>query len=529
MSTQRKLSLNERREMWATADTGERWQPATGKDRYATCPDRRTFLKGGALLFGGLAMSWPLQQFMARRAYAASTPIDGPYGTPVPTADNATGLNLIKLPPGFEYWSLGWTGDPLGDGYFTPRMHDGMAVVKTLPDTGQMILCRNHEVNQNSPPFAAGAIQYGNGGGGNVNLVWNSLTQSVDDSWASLSGTVRNCAGGVTPWKSWLSCEETNAFTSVQHGYCFDVHASGTGAANSRPLFEMGRFSHEALAVDPGTGIVYETEDGPTFDDLGDTGSGFYRFLPNVNGQLHKGGTLQMLAIKGQPQKDLLFAVCGDKWDVTWVTIPNPNPNVEGGETTVFQQGFVDGEAGEKGASFRRLEGCWYGDSKIYFLSTDGGPVREGQVFVYDPSAETLEVIFHSTNYQACENPDNIVVTPRGGLILCEDNAGATPVPPNEGERLLGLTLNGEVFTFAVNNLDFQVGALGPYDRTVDVPGNNFGIFTGNGRQNEWAGACYSADGQWLFANIQGSASAPLPGLTFAIRPISGDWGPGPL
>jgi uncharacterized protein len=522
MSNDRKPTLDERREMWATEDSGVQWEPAKGSDRFATCPDRRTFLKGGALLFGGLALSWPLQQFMARKAYAASTPIASPYGAPVPTADNATGLNLIKLPPGFEYWSFGWTGDPLGDGYVTPRMHDGMAVVKTMGNSGKMILCRNHEVDQNSPPFAGGPIQYGNGGGGNVNVVWNGKKQIVEDSWASLSGTVRNCAGGVTPWSSWISCEETNAFTNVQHGYCFDVHANGKGAANSRALLEMGRFSHEALAVDPATGIVYETEDGPSF--AGDVGSGFYRFLPNKNGQLHRGGTLQMLAISGQPQKDLLLAVCGDQWDVEWVTIPNPDPAIESGETSVFQQGFIDGEGSAKGASFRRLEGCWYGEGKIYFLSTDGGPNREGQVFEYDPGAETLKVIFHSTDFNACDNPDNIVVTPRGGLIMCEDNAGGQG-SFFDGERLLGLTLNGEVFTFAVNNLDFTPAGLGPYTR----PNNAFGTFNVNGKQNEWAGACYSADGQWLFANCQGSPTAAAPGLTYAIRPIGGNWGAGPL
>src|SRR5262245_13176456 len=247
MTNHRKLSLEERREMWDAEESNIQWQPAKGPDRYATCEDRRTFLKGGALLFGGLALSWPLQQFMARKAYAASTPIASPYGEPVPTPDNATGLSLIKLPPGFEYWSFSWMGDPLSDGYYTPRMHDGMAVVKTLESSGKLIICRNHEVDQASPPFATGAIQYGNGGGGNVNLIWNTNTQRIESDWASLSGTVRNCAGGVTPWKTWISCEETRVFTNVQHGYCFDVHAEGRGVANSRPLLAMGRFSHEAL------------------------------------------------------------------------------------------------------------------------------------------------------------------------------------------------------------------------------------------------------------------------------------------
>ena len=128
------------------------------------------------------------------------------------------------------------------------------------------------------------------------------------------------------------------------------------------------------------------------------------------------------------------------------------------------------------------------------------------QVFEYDPRQETIKLIYDAPTFNDCDNPDNLTVTPRGGLILCEDNAGGQG-QFSAGERLLGLTLNGGIFTFAINN----VVLTAPYNQQIPA---------GDYRQNEWAGACYSPDGKWLFANIQ------TPGITFA---ITGPWGTGPL
>ena len=97
-----------------------------------------------------------------------------------------------------------------------------------------------------------------------------------------------------------------------------------------------------------------------------------------------------------------------------------------------------------------------------------------------------------------------MTVTPRGGLLLCEDAAGNNFT---EGERLVGLTLDGQTFTFAMNNI-------------VLTSATTASSRAGDYRQNEWAGACYSPDGKWLFVNIQ------TPGITFAIK---GPWGEGPL
>ena len=467
--------------------------------------DRRSLLRHGA----AIAAAMTLPNLMARQARALG-PIASPYGAPVPTADESTGLNLLQLPPGFKYWSFGWTGDPLSDGTPTPERHDGMAVVRNY-SAGQRrcLLIRNHEIGGGLPAFAGGPIQYSpDAGGGNTNLVWNTQTKKLEQSWASLSGTVRNCAGGVTPWNSWISCEETFSTTAggaIRHGYCFEVPAHGTGKKNSAPIKDMGRFAHEAVCVDPETHYIYETEDGPSV--AGDVGSGFYRFIPKARGanvNLQKGGKLQMLRIVGEDKKDMGPLTAPAIFNTAWVDIDNPDP---AGAPGCFKQGYDKG-----GASFRRLEGCWFGLGKVYFLSTNGGPISEGQVYEYDPTTERLRLIYHSAAQADCENPDNLLVTPRGALILCEDNSGATA---NDAERLLGVTLAGDVFTFAKNNVNFTAAGLGNYTRPES------GVtFTEDDRQTEWAGACFNANGDWLFANIY------RPGITFA---ITGPWHKGPF
>jgi secreted PhoX family phosphatase len=137
------------------------------------------------------------------------------------------------------------------------------------------------------------------------------------------------------------------------HGWAFDV---GSSYGDPTPLTDMGRFSHEALMVDPRTGYVYETEDS---DDCG-----FYKFVPNRRARLKEGGNLYM-KVEGVNKADLGggFPI-GTTREVEWVSIDDP----EAITGSTFQQGFDKG-----GARFRRLEGCWWGDGVGYFLSTDGG------------------------------------------------------------------------------------------------------------------------------------------------------------
>ena len=258
----------------------------------------------------------------------------------------------------------------------------------------------------------------------------------------------------------------------------------------------MGRFKHEAVAVDPNTGIVYETEDQGT--------AGFYRFLPNRPQNLSAGGKLQMLKIPGHDDVRTGVAV-GQEFDVEWVAIDD----VECGHTKesvgkdpqnpcgdglgVFKQGKA-----QHATTFARLEGCWFGNELVYLDSTSGGDKGLGQIWQYDPRQEKLKLIFESPSADVLDSPDNLTVSPRGGIVLCEDG-DAVP------HRIHGLTPDGKLFSFAANN--------------VVLNGERQNL-RGDFRNQEWAGATFSPDGQWLFVNIQ------TPGITFA---ITGPWGDGLL
>jgi len=345
-------------------------------------------------------------------------------------------------------------------------------------------LVRNHERGPGTP-FSGVAYDLG-AGGGTTTLEFDGKAGAFIDSWDSLSGTIRNCAGGSTPWRSWLTCEETTLFTTVPHGYVFEVPMDGHG--DPTPIRDMGRFSHEAVAVDPVTGYIYETEDAGT-------SSGFYRYIPNKRNRPASGGVLSMLKIERANLANLGVGYPnGVTFPVEWVEIPQPDNT-----SSTMPGNFVWAQGRALGAAtFARLEGCIYGkDRRIYIVSTSGGAVTQGQIWVYDPKDETITLLFESPGAAVLNAPDNITVSPRGGLVLCEDGSGE--------EFLHGLTIDGEIFKFASNN--------------VVLNGERNGL-VGDFRGSEWAGATYSPDGEWLFANIQ------TPGITFA---ITGPWAEGAL
>lgn len=251
------------------------------------------------------------------------------------------------------------------------------------------------------------------------------------------------------------------------------------------PLKGLGRFSHEAVAIDPATGIVYLTED---------TGnSGFYPFVPTTPGDL-RSGVLEMMAIDGQPSVQL--SGTGEAWSaLRWVPITQPDPGPD--EPSTAAQGFLQG-----GTAVSRGEGVWYGNGLVYFISTSGGPAGQGQVFAYDPAANELTVLVASPSADVLNAPDNVCVSPRGGLLLCEDGGGL--------EYLHGLTPDGQIFRFAQNNVVIPAGG---------APGKSVkpGSYTGSG----WCGATFEPkNGNWLFVNVQS------PGITFA---ITGPWSKGAL
>jgi secreted PhoX family phosphatase len=461
--------------------------------------DRRSLIKGGSALAAACSLSRPFEALAhgcprgGRGAGRGRGRGHGPghrpspdYGPLVQAIDQSTGLPLLKLPEDFRYLSFGWRGDPMTNGLPTPAGHDGSGVIDL--GSGKVLYVRNHELIGDRP-FAGPEVSYDAGGGGGTTSVrFDQHTGQCLDTTATLSGTIRNCAGGLTPWASWLSCEENLAEPgggrSRTHGWVFEVPA--IGLADPTPLTGLGRFNHEAVAVDPATGIVYETEDQGT--------SGLYRFLPDVPGELQAGGTLQMLKVAGVSNYDTSVGqTVGKPLDVEWVPIADPGLRGSDG-LGVYRQGAALG-----GARILRGEGMWHGNGRVYFVSTIGGNAGAGQVWELDPAHDTLRLLYESPGNGVLDAPDNVTVSPRGGLLLCEDGGTAN------GQYLRGLTGDGEVFDFALNDMVLagQVNGL-----------------SGDFRSSEWAGACFTPDGQWLLVNLQ------TPGVSFA---ITGPWRSGAL
>jgi secreted PhoX family phosphatase len=446
---------------------------------------RRSFL----FTTGLAAFAAPLEALRSRLAQGMPVVDRFGYGVLRATKDATTGLPLLELPEGFRYLTFGWAGDPMDNGRPTPHAHDGMAAF--AGPGGTIVLVRNHEVGA-SPAF--GDRPYDpQAGGGTTTIVFDPAAERVVSMRPSLSGTFRNCAGGSTPWGTWLTCEETVVSpgpqnpTTKQHGYIFEV--SPSGVTDPQPLEAMGCFVHEATAIDPDTGIVYETEDRAQ--------AGLYRFIPRTPGRLAGGGRLQMLAIDGRPRFDTSRGqLDGVSYGVNWVDIPDPDrPHVDaarGDANGVRRQGLVRG-----GAIFSRLEGASFGDGRLYITATDGGDARLGQVWELDPRRDRLRLVYESSGQHLMNMPDNVCLSPRGGLAICEDN-GIAPC-------LHGLTRDGRISRFARNAI------------TLTGPKNGM---TGDFTTGEIAGVTYSPDGRWLFFNIQ------RPGVTFA---LTGPWTDGGL
>ncbi len=414
---------------------------------------------------------------------------------------------ILDLPDRFNYRIVSRVGDIMSDGLRVPGAHDGMAVF--AGQDGRVALICNHEMSTHrfdgsafgdgyaDLPESTKSLLYDRGSdetpalGGTTTTLYNPATGETEQQFLSLAGTEINCAGGATPWGSWLSCEECFEAPGSRvdyehlitrdrhHGYVFEVPSSAARLVEAIPIKAMGRFEHEACAVHEATGIVYMTED--RFHGL------FYRYIPATPGKLHDGGRLQALAIDGHS------SVMTHNWSAVPQTLLNTPM-----KTHWIDLDFVDPVdndlrlrgAARGAATFARGEGLCVAGDRFAFTCTIGGPARIGQVFTYAPSPYEgtptekdkpgrLTLIAESDENSLLRNCDDLTMAPWGDLIVCEDtlnHCGLVGIPPN-----------GRQYAIADN----------PYS------------------VSELAGVCFSPDGKTLFVNIQ------YPGMTLA---ITGPW-----
>lgn len=414
---------------------------------------------------------------------------------------------VLDLPEGFSYRVISQAGETMDDGFYVPFKADGMGCIPLGGD--RVALVRNHELRAtdvNHGPLGVAhklsparlpkdrVYDWTDDGrplaGGTTTLIYDVRGQKLERQHLSLTGTAINCAGGVTPWGSWLTCEETllaaGNGVGQDHGWVFEVPARAKGLVEPRPLKAMGRFKHEAACVDPRTGVVYLTE-----DESADQKGLFYRFLPNAPGKLHEGGRLQALAFRDAPQggdsrnhEEVLWRQ-GDWKEVFWVDLDG----VENPHEDLRFRGHAKG-----GVWFARGEGIHFGNGELYFTCTSGGAAGAGQIMRYVPSPHEgqpgekdapgrLQLFVEPQDPKVLEYGDNLTIAPWGHLLICEDRYSDT-----EPNHLRGITPEGKVYTIARN------------------------VFRENA---ELAGACFSPDGSTLFINIY------WPGFTLA---ITGPW-----
>ncbi|MBY8882058.1 alkaline phosphatase PhoX [Actinacidiphila acidipaludis] len=476
---------------------------------------RRDFVHRSALTGAGVALAGAVDVLAtAPGALAVSRGEDDRHSEPHapgygPLIDDPAGL--LALPAGFSYRIVTRTGTTtLDSGEFTPSNHDGTAAF--AGERGATLLVNNHELGGPRakwpyPVPLAEDLVYDPAAAGGCTVVevprhWQDRHHADTVSeWVGIAGTSTNCAGGATPWGTWLTCEETedragsNGMTK-DHGYVFEVDPHDRRAnRHPRPVKALGRYAHEAVVVDPKRGHLYLTEDAAGPNGL------LYRWTP-PHGFHHGRGRLATLddnagvlqAFRcfdsgGRFVDDLSRATrIGTVYGVDWVDVPDRDAR-----TTSVRKQFTEGQV----TRARKLEGMWWADGGTYVVSSfarEESPVQhDGAVWFYDPSRRTLTLkVLLGVNAEpekdgAFDGPDNITVSPHGGLIIAEDGNGL--------QHLFGAVDDGRTYPLARNELNIGTEAEPEY--------------------SEFTGVTFSPDGGTLFANIQ------TPGIMLA---ITGPW-----
>ncbi|MEV6396723.1 alkaline phosphatase PhoX [Streptomyces sp. NPDC051907] len=317
--------------------------------------ERRSFLRGAIIGSSAAAFGGTLWR---GAAYAdPAQPGAGPYG-----ALGSADANGIQLPAGFSSRVVARSGQTVGGTSYT--WHNAPDGGACYVDGSGWIYVSNSEIN---PSGGASALKF-------------SSTGAITGAYRILSDTRQNCAGGKTPWNTWLSCEE------VSLGYVYEADPWGVNPSVRRAA--MGRFKHEAAAADPVRRVVYLTED--------ETNGCLYRFIPTTWGDLSS-GTLQVLK-----------AGTGTSGGFTWATVPDP----DGSPTATRSQ-----VSGSK--KFNGGEGCYYADDTVWF--TTKGDNRVWQLNLADSTYELAYDDSLVSGSAPLTGVDNVTGSSSGDLYVAED------------------------------------------------------------------------------------------------------------